>query len=388
MAQTELNVILKLVDEASAKIKTAMDGVKQGTDAVAKSGQDAGKKLEPFNKQLKDAGNNLRDIRRTAFIATAALATVIASVKEASEYNQGAKNTFDAFSISVKSFSVNIGQYLEPALQGVTQVVNVLRDSIEAAIAGAIKMGTFITEFFTTIGRGPVEAWKRATEVANTATDTFLQKIEETRARVEAGITLDNMSEQTVNLEKIVVKSAKTMKQHWDSVKDAVSNLGAALEGASELGKGFAKAAAAIALGMAIVNTAQGITAALSGPPNGPPWPMNLALAALIAATGAIQIATISATKFHSGGMIRAHDGLAVDEVPIIAQTGEGVLSRRGMAAIGGERALNSLNNGQGGGAVNVNVYYPKMSSRDEVAELARTLGLEISRELNYARAI
>ena len=93
---------------------------------------------------------------------------------------------------------------------------------------------------------------------------------------------------------------------------------------------------------------------------------------------------------FHSGGMIRAHNGLAVDEVPIIAQSGEGVLSRRGMSALGGEGELNRLNKGEGigGGDVNVNVYYPKMTTREEVAELARLLGFEISRELRYARAI
>lgn len=34
-------------------------------------------------------------------------------------------------------------------------------------------------------------------------------------------------------------------------------------------------------------------------------------------------------TPYHNGGIIRAHNGLAVDEVPIIAQTGERVLSRR-----------------------------------------------------------
>lgn len=33
-------------------------------------------------------------------------------------------------------------------------------------------------------------------------------------------------------------------------------------------------------------------------------------------------------SPYHSGGIIRAHNGLAVDEVPIIAQTGERVLSR------------------------------------------------------------
>jgi len=54
----------------------------------------------------------------------------------------------------------------------------------------------------------------------------------------------------------------------------------------------------------------------------------------------------------HDGGPIqKAHDGLAVGEVPIIAQTGEGVLSRRGMAN------LAKLNGGQGGGGgVTINI--------------------------------
>jgi len=60
----------------------------------------------------------------------------------------------------------------------------------------------------------------------------------------------------------------------------------------------------------------------------------------------------------HQGGLIRAHDGLAPDEVPIIAQTGEGVLSRRGMNALGGSDNLRALNSGEGGsgGGVTINV--------------------------------
>lgn len=49
----------------------------------------------------------------------------------------------------------------------------------------------------------------------------------------------------------------------------------------------------------------------------------------------------------HRGGMIYAHDGLAPDEIPIIAQTGEGVLSRRGMNALGGSENLRQLNEGK-----------------------------------------
>lgn len=41
-------------------------------------------------------------------------------------------------------------------------------------------------------------------------------------------------------------------------------------------------------------------------------------------------------SPFHKGGIIRAHTGLlAYDEVPVIAQAGEGIISRKGMAALG-----------------------------------------------------
>ena len=63
---------------------------------------------------------------------------------------------------------------------------------------------------------------------------------------------------------------------------------------------------------------------------------------------------------YHSGGEvlpIRAHAGLAIDEVPIVAQTGEGVLSRRGMRALGGSENLKSLNEGKSAkGSITINV--------------------------------
>lgn len=58
----------------------------------------------------------------------------------------------------------------------------------------------------------------------------------------------------------------------------------------------------------------------------------------------------------HRGGLIRAHSGLAPDEVPIIAQTGEGILSRQGMRTLGGPDNLKSLNRGEGAGAGGVTI--------------------------------
>ena len=57
----------------------------------------------------------------------------------------------------------------------------------------------------------------------------------------------------------------------------------------------------------------------------------------------------VGAGARHAGGLIRAHAGLALDEVPIIGQRGEGIVSRRGMRSLG-LSGLNRLNQGDGGG--------------------------------------
>ena len=117
---------------------------------------------------------------------------------------------------------------------------------------------------------------------------------------------------------------------------------------------------------------------------------MKLHLACV--AAGAIQIGTIAATKFHSGGVIADSAKLSSDEVPIIAQTGEGVLSRRGMSALGGAGALNRLNNGQGvsGGGAVINIYIQeaKMTSSQNINDVAEQLGFAVNRSLRTARSI
>jgi hypothetical protein len=93
--------------------------------------------------------------------------------------------------------------------------------------------------------------------------------------------------------------------------------------------------------------------------------------------------------RFHDGGMIKAHNGLAIDEIPIIAQTGEGVLSRVGMSGLGGADNLNRLNNGGGiGGDININIYGADMSSGMGIERTAEMLGFEIERKLRGARSI
>jgi hypothetical protein len=74
---------------------------------------------------------------------------------------------------------------------------------------------------------------------------------------------------------------------------------------------------------------------------------------------------------YHSGGEIfpiRAHAGLAVDEVPVIAQAGEGILSKRGMRALGGSENLRSLNEGRSvkpGITININQVIQAWDAQD-----------------------
>ncbi len=166
------------------------------------------------------------------------------------------------------------------------------------------------------------------------------------------------------------------MRQNWDAVSGALGDFGSALQGAEEMNKSFAKAAAAVALGLAIVNTASGVTRAFKDYP----WPFSMVVAGLIGAAGAIQIATIAATKFAVGTPNVPNDMIA--EV----HRGETIIPATFADAIRrGELSLSGGGNTGGGGAeINVNVYYPRMSSQEEVKSLANALGLEIERQLRY----
>lgn len=182
-----------------------------------------------------------------------------------------------------------------------------------------------------------------------------------------------------------VVRATVSLKQLISGSEMALSSLSSALEGAAAENEKFAKAAGAVAMALAIVHTAAGVTRAFQDYP----WPFSAGVAAIVAAAGAIQIATIASQRFHEGGMI-GPSNLRSDEVPIIAQTGEGILSRKGMAALGGEANLNKLNNGEssGGGSVYIEINYPQFNRKDDIKEMANMLGAEIQRQMRYARGV
>ena len=116
----------------------------------------------------------------------------------------------------------------------------------------------------------------------------------------------------------------------------------------TEAQKKASRAAFAIQQASAIatitIATAQAVAQALAA---GVP-PFNLIQAAAVGAAGAAQLGAVIATPaptFHTGGAIGGSK-MAPDEVGIRAKSGEGVLTGRGMDAIGGRQGLIDANRG------------------------------------------
>ena len=75
-----------------------------------------------------------------------------------------------------------------------------------------------------------------------------------------------------------------------------VEDVGKTLNDLASINKDFAKVSQRINLGLAIINTATGVTEALKLP-----FPLNLAIASIVGAQGAIEIATIASQSFAVG---------------------------------------------------------------------------------------
>ena len=108
----------------------------------------------------------------------------------------------------------------------------------------------------------------------------------------------------------------------------------------------------AAAISLAVINTAVGVSKTLSEYA----YPTNIILGALTLAAGAAEVATIAAQRpsFHTGGIVQTGAGKAPDEVDARLQAGEGVLTKRGVASLGGEEGVRAANRGtsMGGGDV------------------------------------
>lgn len=216
---------------------------------------------------------------------------------------------------TTESVGVEIDKVKEK-LKGFALVVEIVSGRLKD-LEGVSKGGQFFSGFFKSINDGYSN---QLSSILN------LQDQDETRRRKENGeigqeTSTDDQAADTINGAMASVTQNKK-KLDDDAAKSDSATWGKMVANALTGSKKLRKIHKALAIATTITNTAKGVVSALSGPPDGPPFPLNLAQAAFVAATGAQQLAAIKG---------QAHDGL--DRIPstgtYLLEQGERVVGSR-----------------------------------------------------------
>jgi len=179
----------------------------------------------------------------------------------------------------------------------------------------------------------------------------------------EAGIEEVNIATWVANSKKML--DAEILASKLNSVgglMGAFGQLNTASKGSAKLSKRLAQASA-------IIDTYAGANKALAQG-----GMFGFISAAAVIAAGMANVATIEKQKFHSGGLVGGQG-----DTPIMAQSGEFVLSRSAVQSIGVDTAQR-INQGQGAGiTVNINAPLVDETVRDSIMpaiQKAQRMGL------------
>jgi rubrerythrin len=450
--ETDLNIILKLIDQATGELKKALGEVKKETDGVEKSGDKASKTMASGFKQ---ANAQLRDFRRMMLVAGVAVGAIIASTREWANSNEATHSALESIMANAKTLAGNIGSLLSPAIVGISDALKAVMPDLtrffDSAREGFTKLNEWVTygvqwwvSYAAAIkgGATATEAYGIAANVAGSAaeqagakmresfkTDTSAQVNELEESIKSLGATWASWTDETTQGDMIsLTTQAATMQQsvgayqqyystvaqldqlsndqelqnylHMTAEKkqamndmtkavtmtnrqqvtgtvSALGQLESALAGAAEMGKGWAKAAAAVSLAMAIINTAQGVTMALAEYP----WPFSLVVAGIVAAAGAIQVATIASTKFAAG----------TDSVPAMVSPGEMIIPttfaqaiRSGSLALSGPSSTTNSSVRQV--YIDIKVDRPTVSQVSDIDYLVEEVSRRVAQEVERIR--
>jgi hypothetical protein len=246
----------------------------------------------------------------------------------------------------------------EAALQ--TEKFEKLSDTISAAAGHMLELTDSMSTF------------------ANLALDKLTEIADKERARQEAAIESDAARkkasiEQQLESGKIDDKQAEARMRNVDRLAEADKRR---IEGLTDQQKKQAKKAFAAQQALALAEVAINAAAAYLPLVGGLAYLGFGAPAAAAGITGAAALAQTAAIlsakppEFASGGMVGAR--LSADHALIAAQPDEGIVSRRGIAALGGPDGLDQLNRGAGMGAsITANIMLDRQMLGRVVAEVA-----------------
>lgn len=96
----------------------------------------------------------------------------------------------------------------------------------------------------------------------------------------------------------------------------------------ADIEKKYAKKKQKVDIGLAVIDTARGVARAFADYM----FPLSAVIAAITAAAGAVQIATIASQKFATGGVVHGPGSGTSDSIPAMISNGEAVINARSVA--------------------------------------------------------
>jgi len=220
--ESELRIVLNLLDNASAQLKAALGEVQKKSEEAGRSSTNS----------FKEATKTLHNFRRSMFVVTAEIGFIIATTKEWSKHNQETKTAYDNLTLSIQQISSAIGSIFAPAIIAFSNLVKQSVDILSSAftwVKGAytdlfsgITYGTqYAVAFFAAMkeGVGVMEAHKIATNVAKAAVDemtkTFTAGFQENIQSTDtAKIMMDNYT-KTLGDAKLLFEAGQLSVQNY-----------------------------------------------------------------------------------------------------------------------------------------------------------------------------
>jgi hypothetical protein len=201
---------------------------------------------------------------------------------------------------------------------------------------------------------------------------------EEHEAAVDA-LALERHEKERAYLEELqrlkeeqAEEDERRQKAYTDTIISSTSGLLSTIGGMLDTANAEQKAASkALAIAQIVINTAVAVSRSFSDYG----WPAGLVPAALSAAEGAAQIATVaSAHQGRTGEVVYAHQGRSPDEVDMRVLRTESTLNSQATRALGA-KGVQDLNSGRmpGGGAVTITI--GRTQQREMMREERRAAG-------------
>lgn len=400
--QNELQIVLTLVDEATAKLKQVRDEIGKTTKETDKNNKSV---IDGFKEQQKEGISLIRMVTRVGFIWGATFGLMIKSVLDLGKEIEALDKLSFKLGVSASDLSIRFYGFditTQSARVGVASLHNTFSGFNEIllktklGVADIISTNDILLKQYGVLGAammgltGFAPKPKMSTDDAvaqilqeniikrqaskegqallieedNLFNQLSLSKVEFTRnqfgqqlglleyygintERIRESFATREAQDQEIQLNQLIaqryeaegkvtqalgyqldaqlmlfkrvwgtdgkviqewIKTQKILAEQkvWEATIQNIKNVGTSLGGLSsaltayaQVNRSMAKAAKAVALASAIVDTASAVMSALNTKPF---FPVGISMGVMAAATGALQIATISAQQFAQGG--------------------------------------------------------------------------------------